>query len=172
VGGPGAEEFEDLEVRGGVGGGFLVHEGDGVVEGFAGVGGVGDGDVARVADDGDGAGGERGGAEGDVAVGQVGVVGFKEDVIFGQGGEVVVDFRAQFLGFGLGQGGGIWVVGLEEGAAAFGGGEVGEGVDAVRGFGVQDVVVQEDAQPGVAGFGVAGEPDDFAHYAAIMRGPL
>jgi hypothetical protein len=32
--------------------------------------------------------------------------------------------------------------------------------------------VQEDAQPGVAGFGVAGEPDDFAHYAAIMRGPL
>ena len=160
--GPGGEVFEHLLAVGTVGSTLASHEGDDFVNGFSQKRGVGEGGVARVADDVDGACGLFGRAERDVVDCQVGVVGFGEHQIGVQRGEVGVDLRAQALrGFGCQGFAGF----VEEGGGGFGDGKIREFVDTMRGVWLRDVVVQERTQPGVAGFWVGGEPDDFAHLA-------
>ena len=78
-----------------------------------------------------------------------------------------MDFGAQALGCLGGEG---FAGFMEEGGGAFDGGEIGQRVDAGGGGGLRDVVVQEGADPGIAGFRVGGEPDDFTHGARIKRG--
>ena len=164
MGRPGAEAFIDFLIAT-TGRGFGIgHDRDGLVDRTIEMAAEGDHHVPWITQNVDRSGSDSLGDGLHAFDHQKGVVGFDEDEAWVGIGDRLMHQRAHSLDVGDAvMRGGARIMRAESGGAALPRRQFHQAVDVMRLVSIADIIVQEGAQPGAAGFGIGGDPDDLAH---------